>query len=271
MTGKPKGQREEDHEGQEPHKWWKCLILRILRAVKRCFNCAEHEDKEPKTEHQINERMMARWTRRVGWFTFFLVLVGISTAIIFWRQLNAMEGQLDESQQQQRPWGSAEISLNGPYVGDETGVHLPVIATIKNSGATPAIGLEYGVELYIEERTNLPRDELLRFCKEIIARPAHGDALLTNGSIIQPWGLNLPKETIDKYAIPSTAPPFVKMMNLHVLVCVAYRSLRTKDIYYTGSIYKIVGDKPVIFYPGTMAADQLRLMVQPQLGSVIIH
>jgi hypothetical protein len=49
-----------------------------------------------ETPHQRNERTMARWTRCVGLFTLALVVVGIGTAIIFWRQLNVMQGQLDE-------------------------------------------------------------------------------------------------------------------------------------------------------------------------------
>jgi hypothetical protein len=39
---------------------------------------------------------MAVWTRCVGLFTFALVAVGIVTAYIFGRQLNVMQGQLDE-------------------------------------------------------------------------------------------------------------------------------------------------------------------------------
>jgi hypothetical protein len=37
------------------------------------------------TDHQINERMMARWTCLVGVFTFLLVIVGGITAWIMWK------------------------------------------------------------------------------------------------------------------------------------------------------------------------------------------
>ena len=43
---------------------------------------------------------MARWTRRVGLFTLALVIVGVVTGGIFWRQLNVMQGQLDEMRSQ---------------------------------------------------------------------------------------------------------------------------------------------------------------------------
>jgi hypothetical protein len=37
-----------------------------------------------ETEHRKNERMMARWTRNLGWFTFVLVVVGVITAAILY-------------------------------------------------------------------------------------------------------------------------------------------------------------------------------------------
>jgi hypothetical protein len=222
---------------------------------------------ERTSEHRKQHRERIRLAVEI-----VTLIVAVGVACIAWRQLGAMsgqlnamsgqqkimQGQLDESQQQQRPWASAEVAIAGPYVGDNTGIHLPITATIRNGGATPAVGLEYDAELYPEERTTLPRDELQRFCNEVVARSTRGDALLTNGMVIQQWSLNFP-------------PPLVRIMNLHVLICVAYRSLRTKDRYYTGSIYKIIGDMPTIPYPGTIPADDLHLISQPHLGSVIIR
>jgi hypothetical protein len=59
---------------------------------------AEIKKAKPKqpTDHQQNERMMARWTRMVGAFTVVLAAVAAVSAIILYRQLQAMRGQLEE-------------------------------------------------------------------------------------------------------------------------------------------------------------------------------
>src|SRR5665213_143508 len=78
------------------------------------------------TPHQINERMMALWTRRVGLFAGATVLVGVITGIIFWRQLNVMQGQLDEATKQ-RLMTIAQIraTLQRDNRVDPMGVTLP--------------------------------------------------------------------------------------------------------------------------------------------------
>src|SRR5579872_732608 len=50
----------------------------------------------PAMEHKNNERALARWTGAVALLTGGLVVVSAVTAVIFWRQLDAMEGQLHE-------------------------------------------------------------------------------------------------------------------------------------------------------------------------------
>jgi hypothetical protein len=49
------------------------------------------------TEHEKNESVMARWSRNVGLLTVIIVVVNVVTAIIMWRQMDVMQGQLDES------------------------------------------------------------------------------------------------------------------------------------------------------------------------------
>jgi hypothetical protein len=100
MTSEPESQREERQEGHKPRQPSKSMVICVIRAIKCRFNCAERQNKKPETAHQINERMMARWTRRVGVFTAALVFVAIVTGVIFWRQLGVMQGQLDEAKKQ---------------------------------------------------------------------------------------------------------------------------------------------------------------------------
>jgi hypothetical protein len=49
------------------------------------------------TEHEKNERVMARWSRNVGLLTVIIVIVNVITAVIMRRQMDVMQGQLDES------------------------------------------------------------------------------------------------------------------------------------------------------------------------------
>src|SRR5215471_1472219 len=103
MIGEPKSNTDENQEGKPPPSR-KSVIVRIFRALERQKNKASHTREKEETPHQINERMMARWTRHVGLFTGALVLVSIVTAGIFLRQLNVMQGQLDTMETDKRPW-----------------------------------------------------------------------------------------------------------------------------------------------------------------------
>jgi hypothetical protein len=93
MNDAPKSEAKEAKKGNRPPK--KPSIIRILHTLVRHHNARRRTD---KGGHQSNEWMMARWTRNVGLFTLALVVVGIVTAVIFKRQLDAMQGQLKEMQ-----------------------------------------------------------------------------------------------------------------------------------------------------------------------------
>jgi hypothetical protein len=49
------------------------------------------------SEHEKNERVMARWSRNVGLLTAIIVIVNVITAAIMWKQMDVMRGQLDEA------------------------------------------------------------------------------------------------------------------------------------------------------------------------------
>jgi hypothetical protein len=96
MTGTPEGDAQKPDEGRQPQRIRRPVIIRVYRGFVRQINRSRGRQKPPQNLHQINERMMAVWTSRVGWFTGALVLVSIVTAFIFKGQLNVMQGQLDE-------------------------------------------------------------------------------------------------------------------------------------------------------------------------------
>ncbi len=78
MVGEPESQGEKPEKREPPKK--RPALIRVFRALKRYENRRRNRR---KSQHQLNERMMARWTRHVGLFTGSLVVVGIVTAVIF--------------------------------------------------------------------------------------------------------------------------------------------------------------------------------------------
>lgn len=94
MPSEPSGEGNSPHERRPPIK--RPMVIRIFSALKRYENRRRRRAEKENSPHQVNERMMARWTRHVGLFTAGLVLVGVFTAIVFYRQLNVMQNQLGE-------------------------------------------------------------------------------------------------------------------------------------------------------------------------------
>jgi hypothetical protein len=62
----------------------KPFIIRILRTLKRQYHHAKRYGKKGETEHQKNERIMARWTRLLGILTFVLAVIASLTAWILY-------------------------------------------------------------------------------------------------------------------------------------------------------------------------------------------
>ena len=90
MPSEPCGDEQSHNEGRPPKKWQ--AIVHPFSALKGAIDRRKIRAKKQKTEHQVNEMIMARWTRHVGIFTFALVGVSIVTAVIFWEQLSVMQG-----------------------------------------------------------------------------------------------------------------------------------------------------------------------------------
>jgi hypothetical protein len=111
MSGDPEGQSEETQKRQPPKT--RFVIVRVFRALKRYEN---RRRRRRNSQHQVNERMMARWTRHVGLFTGALVVVGIVTAIIFWRQLNVMQSQLGAMKDANKDTHSALVDVQRAFI-----------------------------------------------------------------------------------------------------------------------------------------------------------
>src|ERR1700730_9276714 len=154
MVGKQDGNNNKRNERNPPPR--KTTIIRIFRTLKRQYHHARRYGKKGETEHQINERIMARWTRRVGIFTIVLAIVASITAGIFWRQLDVMQGQLNVLEADQRPW--MKVQEITPYIhpidsrigglrfnGENTVGFLPLHFLLKNVGRSPAFDVRVGI------------------------------------------------------------------------------------------------------------------------------
>src|ERR1700691_4504816 len=146
----PEGRQQEGSTGRPPPRPRKPAIVRIFRSLARQKNRRRAE--QSHTAHQINERMMARWTRNVGWLTAALVLVSIVSACIFKWQLDVMQGQLgamktaDQTTREsftavQRPFIIAvSLDVSGQNYGaaaTEKPRYLEFQTTLENTGNTP--------------------------------------------------------------------------------------------------------------------------------------
>ena len=144
MTDAPQSAGDKARKRHRPPK--KSSVVRILRAFKRRYDVRKRRH---QTEHQSNERMMARWTRNVGLFTLAAGFIGVITAGIFKWQLDAMQGQLQIMRMDQRPWVSLGVDIAGPLahasVDGEYGIrwHIPLKYRVENVGKTPALHVSF--------------------------------------------------------------------------------------------------------------------------------
>jgi hypothetical protein len=232
-------------------------IGRLRRIMRR------REIQTPDRDHPINERMMARWTRNVGLLTGALVLVGVVTAIIFWRQLNVMQGQLDAMEADQRAWVKVVkvepyVNQIGPYNGlffvkPNTEGFLQLHFVLQNVGHSPAFKVIIGAwpqfeqtssDLTKEEQSNCaaigdsyPDTAMRAMNTDVIPVLFPGDTTPYDGR-----GLAFSPAQITKF---STGDP--KLYSFWFYGCVYYRLAGSKVAHQTGFAYWVtrLEDAPI--------------------------
>jgi hypothetical protein len=157
MIGEPERNAEESQERHPPPSPRKPVVVRVFRALKRQINRTRRRREKNETTHQINERMMAQWTRRVGWFTGALVVVSVVTACIFWRQLNVMQRQLDDAEIQE----AASITIKNLTAAGFPD-NIVISYDISNHGRTRADQ----VNVHLAHGTMRPEEEFKIFTGE---------------------------------------------------------------------------------------------------------
>ena len=120
---------------------------RVTPAVEQGDPATHSEVSTP--QDAISEKVLVDRIRRSDrWMIFLTAAIafsGVVSAIIFWRQLDAMRGQLDIMSADQRPWISVEqLSISSPLSYDAAGWqfgnrwHITLTYKLKNFGKTPA-------------------------------------------------------------------------------------------------------------------------------------
>jgi hypothetical protein len=107
-----------------------------------------HQDVSKGRQGIAEQTLVDRIKRSDRWLislTAAMAIAGSISAIIFWRQLSVMQGQLDIMTADQRPWISVEqLSIGGPLLYDDTDWpngkrwHIKLVYTLKNHGKSPA-------------------------------------------------------------------------------------------------------------------------------------
>jgi hypothetical protein len=180
MSGQAEGQGKETEKGKPPKP--RLMIVGIFRALKRYEN---RRRRRRNSQHQVNERMMARWTRHVGLFTGALVVIGIVTAVIFWRQLNVMQGQLEEMQTESAIRRSELAAVMHLAVARQPSPGQWIITSQwTNTGKTNAVDFRAWEDFKIF-RTAADY-ELLKDHAYVLGGPPPGSKIITHDTIIIP-------------------------------------------------------------------------------------
>ena len=188
---------------------------------------------------------------------------GIISALIFGLQLNAMrgqketmdaqqksmQGQLNEMIDERRPWIEVQAAINGPiwFRGGEA--HINILWTLKNSGHLPANKLDVMAEPFAGYTANggiaggvsdatEPTEEGKRWCAMWGRYPNQGSGptIFPSGEFRSFDGYSVPKTFIDKAAAGSTNGDAVL---LFLAGCVTYSYSGSDAMHHTPFVYMI--------------------------------
>jgi hypothetical protein len=218
---------------------------------------------------------MARWTRRLGFFTIVLAVIAGITAWILYDTLTA--NKLD-----QRAWVSVKIDIDGPFTYSlDNGAELPLKVTISNVGHEPAFNILPSVEFlaFVEADTKDAKKGITAIeqqkviCGKI---PSHqvlepgqlGQSLLPNESRTFPtfkvrWNATEFKDFMSRTTFDQNA------FEIFVGGCFTYTLINGEGAYHqTGFIYEVSRKDYRTFRltDGSTATDQIDLEPWADVG-----
>jgi hypothetical protein len=202
---------------------------------------------KPTNNHQVNETIMARWTRNVGLFTLALVIVGMLTAFIFWRQLGVMQDQFEELQSEQRPWISVNITGPASLLQNVEGdLRLHVEYNLVNVGKLPATRVFLYATIVPATDAADFRDTIKVACEQFIGKMnkspnSVGVTLFPSQNVDSKFGIQEVPITAFTLTSTTTKAPVAAF----VPVCAVYRFKGDGGIFhYTPAAYILATPTP---------------------------
>jgi hypothetical protein len=132
---------KERQRSEEPNA---AHILAILFSKKRPYvrfsRGPRRESDDPESEHRENERSVRRSTVAIGRLTYVLAAAAVIGAVFSWKTYVAIDGQLAEMQDDQRPWVKIKtLEMGSDLVFDDKGIHFILKYQLENVGRSVAI------------------------------------------------------------------------------------------------------------------------------------
>ena len=143
MPHDPKGQGHANREGKSPKRG--PAIVRVLRVLNRQYHYAKRDRKKGETEHQRNERMMARWTRLLGIFTVILALIAGLTAWILEKTDQTLKDTLAASNATNRAFVYFRELIPHQTVEKDENTNWTFLASLENNGNTQTRNVTFSI------------------------------------------------------------------------------------------------------------------------------
>ncbi|HUO91966.1 MAG TPA: hypothetical protein VMU22_03550 [Rhizomicrobium sp.] len=154
LNTRDNGNNSEDGKRNSPRRW-PALVNIICRYP-------TYYRQVPAPQDDPLARKLARWTKVTGIGTCIAAFLAGVAAWVFWGQLRAMQAQLTEQREEQRPWVAAEITptdsiidvqnlpkiINAKMRNDDGGrVNFKILLT--NVGHSPAFHVTVWMEGFV--------------------------------------------------------------------------------------------------------------------------
>lgn len=176
------------NEGDKRNPPREIVAFRIFRTLYNRHSRAKAKKEKEETGHQRNERRMAQWTARVGWFSGFLVFFSAVGNWIIYSQLREMRFSGEDTKQLiKAAQDSAKAAQDAVKLAEDTAKRqlrayvfadafemafsdkkAVLTATFKNTGQTPAFNATANGLLSVE------KDGVILRQSPIISRKDYG-------------------------------------------------------------------------------------------------
>lgn len=218
-----------------------------------------------------NDERRYRWERRRFALDVIAVIGAYIAAWFLFGQQRVLQGQLDETKLEQRPWVSVDLQPDGPFsYNADGGADIKLKITLQNTGRFPAISVEPLLRMY--PSIFIPPFNFLegqdQECRERVLPPVNkekpvGFVLFPGAPFVMPYTVHLNKDDFErsKFILPSGKHVVNSIVPI-IGGCFDYAFPEGGAHHQTGFVYflkrRTSGE---VFHPseGDLAVENLRL------------